>query len=235
MRELNEQRDSKEWIDLVVVLGKGNLSYAVQMPFGKDLPGGFGGPTEDSFAIVPIYVHLTKSEDADLALNHFFLRLMSHLAFFRKRTTLDFEGVLGPDRKKVMTIQGYQYNLQRRLVPVEESHQAEHFRNPQIRFNLYSKKDRTLLGQVCLWPWQDGAVITCSVRFDHRDVFQHYFRMLKHNGLIMKSGADFNLWLSSVLPVSEADFISASANIHPDIISVRDPNTTDPPPVRLPE
>ena len=161
LREINEKHDSSEWIDCVVVLGKGILFYAVQFPMGGNKFGWFGGPTQGDFLIPPFYVHLAMNEDEDLALNQFFVKLMTHLTFFRRRTTVDFEGVLGSADRQAMTMQGYQYDLQRRLVPAEKSHRAESFENPKVRFNLYSRQDRLLVGQVCLLPWQDGAVITC--------------------------------------------------------------------------
>jgi len=49
VREINEQRDSREWIDLVAVLGKGTLSYAIQFPFSNELAGWFGGPMDSHF------------------------------------------------------------------------------------------------------------------------------------------------------------------------------------------
>lgn len=233
LREINEQYDSKEWIDLVVVLGKGILSYAVQIPFGRNFQGWFGGPTDDEFLVSAIYVHLTKNEDKSLVLNHFYLKLISHLAFFRNRTTLDFDGLLGREEKQIMTIQGYQYDLKRKLVPVEKSHESANFQNPKIRFNLYSKRDRNFLGQVCYLPWQDGAVITCSVTFSHQVVFQHYFTVLKQKAKFMRSGGNYNMWLSSVVSVTENEFILASTSINPEIISVRGTDSDDPPTIRL--
>jgi uncharacterized protein DUF6602 len=234
LREINEQHDSREWIDLVTVMGKGTLAYAVQLPLSETFPAWFGGPTEESFPVPPFYVHLVKHDDSDLALNHFFLKLMSHLAFFRKRTTLDFQGVLGSEQTQIVTIQGYQYNLGRRLVPVEPAHQTGTFRNPHIRFNIYSQSDRSLLGQVGYLSWQDGAVLTCSVKFDHRLIFEHYFRSLRQRGLFLQAGSGYNLWFSSVLPVSEAAFIEASQQIHPELIVVRDSDDDNPPAVTLP-
>jgi Domain of unknown function (DUF6602) len=235
LREINEGQDSDHWIDMVTVLGKGSLSYVVQLPLSENFAGGFGGPMGEKFPIPPIYIHLTQSLDGDLAINQFFVKLMAHLIFFRRRTTLDLAGVLGSGTKKVKTIQGYQYNLQKRLVPVEESHQAQHFKNPQIRFNLYSRHDRKLVGQVCLLPWQDGAVITCTsfVAFDPQLIFQHYFSALRQQEFFISAGRDGNLWFSYVLPISEEDFIRLSEDIHPDLISVKDLGNGDPPPLSL--
>jgi hypothetical protein len=236
LREINEQRDSREWIDLVAVLGKGTLAYAIQFPLSKELAGWFGGPTEENFLISPVYVHLVKHSENDLALNQFFVKLMAHLMFFRKRTTLDLEGLLGPGKKEATTIQGYQYNLGRKLVPAEATHRAESFQNPKIRLNLYSRADRQLVGQVCFLPWQDGAVITCSVRFDPRIVFEHYFRTLKQQqGKFLQAGPGYNMWFSSVLPISESEFVAASEEIHKDLVAVRDSPDDNPPSFTLPD
>lgn len=37
LRDLNEAQHSREWTDFVIVLGQGTISYAVQLPFTKDL------------------------------------------------------------------------------------------------------------------------------------------------------------------------------------------------------
>jgi len=233
LKEINSDYDLSDWIDLVVVLDQGYIGYAVQLPFGQNFPGWFGGAQGNDFPPPPHYIHLVKHEAGDLTLNHFFVKLMAHLTFFRKRSSLGFSSVLGPEPNEIMTIQGYQYNLKRKLVPVEKSHQAGEFKNPRIRFNIYSKKDNLLKGQVCYLPWQDGAVITCSVLFNPQLVFQHYFKSLKLKGIIFPAGMKENMLFSSVLPISESDFIKFSKSIHNDLITVRDSSDDNPPPPKL--
>ncbi len=233
LKEINSNFDSSNWIDLVVVLDRGFIGYSVQFPFGQFFPGWSGGPTTEDFKVPPFYIHLVKHESGNLTLNHFFVKLMSHLTFFRKRSSIDFGSVLGPDPSEMMTIQGYQYNLSRKLVPVEESHQIGKFVNPKIRFNIYSKKDKMLKGQVCYLPWQDGAVITCSTQFDPRIIFQHYFRSLKVNGVILPAGKQENLWYSSVLKISEDDFIKYSDAIHEELVIIRDSDDDELPQIKL--
>jgi hypothetical protein len=233
IKEINSKYESQYWIDLVAVLDRGVIGYAMQLPFGQNPLMFFGGACTEDFQIAPYYVHLIKHESSDMSLNYFFMKLMAHLTFFRKRSSIDISSILGPDPSQVMTIQGYQYNLSRQLVPAEDSHLEEKFQNPRIRFNLYSKKEGKLLGQVCLWPWQDGAVITCSVSFNPKIIFRHYFRTLKLDGLVLPAGMGMNMWLSSVLPISEEDFIGASESIAGDIISVRDADDDNPPPLKI--
>ncbi len=36
LREINAQQDSRNWIDLVVVLDQGFIGYAIQLPFGRN-------------------------------------------------------------------------------------------------------------------------------------------------------------------------------------------------------
>ncbi len=233
LKEINSDYDTSNWIDLVVVLDQGFIGYAIQMPFGQHFPGWLGGASVDDFQIPPYYVHLAMCKSGQSTLNHFFVKLMAHLTFFRKRSTVDFREILGPSPSETKTIQGYQYNLKRQLVPAEPGHHQDKFKNPRIRFNLYLKRDKTLTGQVCLLPWQDGAVITCSTRFDPRIIFQHYFRCLKLRGLCVPAGANVNMWYSSVMLISELDFIRCSENIHDEIVAVRDSEDDNPPPAVL--
>jgi hypothetical protein len=67
---------------------------------------------------------------------------------------------------------------------------------------------------------------------DPRIVFFHYFKCLGVKGLILPSGQT-NMWFSSILPISEADFIKYSGNIHPELITVRDSQDENPPPGKI--
>jgi Domain of unknown function (DUF6602) len=233
LKEINSQQDSRSWIDLVVVLDQGFIGYMIQLPFGGEFPGWLGGASAENFAIPPYYVHLAISNAGESTLNHFFVKLMAHLTFFRRRSTVDFKDILGEGQLQAMVIQAYQYNLNRQLVPAEPTHQRNTFKNPQIRFNIYANTDGVLKGQVCLLPWQDGAVITCSTMFDPRIIFQHYFAALKVSGIVVPAGTTQNMWFSSVLPISEEDFVRESQNIHPELITVRDSQDDSPPPVKI--
>lgn len=233
LREINADHDSNHWIDLVVVLDKGCLSYAFQKMYDGNLDAWVGGPLDDEFMIPPFYVHLVQAPFGDGTLNHFFLKLMAHLTFFRKLSLVRFDE-LQPEAKKVQTIQGYQYNLSRQLVPAEERHQQGFFANPKVRYNLYLRKERTLAGQVCLLPWQDGAVITISSLFPPTIVAEQYFRRLKlRSTLVPIEIGQAKFWMSSVLPITEATFVKVSEDIHPELISVRDTADDNPPPTKI--
>ena len=235
LAEINSGRDSLDWIDAVVVLDKGFLEYVVQFPAGSGEVGSYGGIMTEDYPRPPFYVHLALSDSNEMALNRFYVKLMGHLTFFRKRSTVDFASALGPEKGKTQLMHGYQFNLAGKLVPAEKSHYRETFVNPQVRFNLYARVKRHLVGQVCRLPWQDGAAIMYSGSVDPMVVFEHYFRTLKLAGMWIPAGGKERLWFSMILPLSEADFIRASQDIHKDVISVRDSNDDEPPPVILPD
>jgi hypothetical protein len=222
LKEINAGQDSNCWIDLLVLLDRGCLGYSLQRIFDSSFMGWQGGAFVENFMVPPLYVHLVKGDFGESTLNHFFLTLMAHLTFFRKITLLDF-GALLKDHTPVQTIQGYQYNLQRQLVPAEEMHQSGRFQGPKIRYNLYLKSNRKFVGQVFLLPWQDGAVITCSCMVSPAMVLGEYFKRLNlKSNIIRGSSGNINVWTSYVVKVSEEEFIRVSQELHRDLITVRE-------------
>jgi hypothetical protein len=236
LSEINSASHSDLWIDLVVVLDKGLVGYALQKIMHKSFIGWVGGPSTDDFLIPPFYVHLAHISHGEKTLNQFFLRLMAHLTFFRKISAIDFDALMKEDSGFAQTIQGYQYNLKRQLVPVQEEHQAASFQNPKVRFNLYLKKGGRFAGQVCLLPWQDGALIMCSSFIPPQNIFLHYFRYLKLTAQFIESAPESggNLWVSTLLRISEQDFIEASEKMNTDVLIVRrDSDGDEPPPMHI--
>jgi hypothetical protein len=87
-------------------------------------------------------------------------------------------------------------------------------------------------------PWQDGAVITCSSFLAPQIIFLHYFSYLKLKAqFIEASGSDATgakLWMSTVVGISEENFIEATEKMHPDLLIVRrDPDDDRPPPMQI--
>jgi hypothetical protein len=236
LREINSASHSDQWIDLVVVLDKGLVGYALQKITQKTFIGWVGGPPTDEFVIPPFYVHLAHISHGEKTLNQFFLRLMAHLTFFRKISAIDFNALMKEESGFTQTIQGYQYNLQRQLVPVQEEHRVGSFQNPKLRYNLYLKKERRFVGQVCLLPWQDGALIMCSSFIPPQSIFLHYLRYLKLTAQFVDSAPEGggNLWISTLLKISEQDFIDASEKLNSDFLIVRRDSDGDaPPPMQI--
>jgi len=221
LKEINQAHEPDHWIDLVVVLDKGCIGYQLQNLF-QEFIGWVGGTEGDKFPIPPLYVQLVHTNLGERALYQFFVRLMSHLMFFRKLSAVDlatFERALGG---QAQTTQGYQYNLSGRLVPVEPAHEGATFEFPKVRFNLYGASTKKYIGQVCFLPWQDGATVMFSTSVDPGPLFLTFLSKLKLKGQLFPAKTGARAWTSTVLPMSEEQFTEIASAIHPDIISVRD-------------
>jgi hypothetical protein len=237
LREINQSLPSAHWIDIVVVLDKGVIGYTMQLPLSSKFPGWFAGACSKDFPVPPFYIHLVKEDLGDLTLNRFFVNLMAHLTFYRKRTTNLMEGVMGKHAFECMTLQGYQYNLKRDLVPCEEKHQEGNLLKSLVKFNLYSTKDGNYIGQIAWMPWQDGASISYSGRIGPPDLFYRpFFEFTKTKGIYIQGREDANVWLSSVIPLSKEDFIRISEKFEGDIVAKYYEGDEDgPPPFTLEE
>ncbi|KAI9881953.1 MAG: 3-deoxy-7-phosphoheptulonate synthase [Watsoniomyces obsoletus] len=221
--EINREIDSRLWLDMVVVMSKGTLSYVAQMPFSPSKRMAFyGGHTSDGVMIPALYVHLVKTLGAELALNQFFIQLVSHLTFFRQRTSVDFEGVLGADPGQVMVVEGYQHRMDGTMVEAEASHQQQHFTYPSPRYLIYRRVDRTFIAQMCYWKWQDGAVLICSTHGDTPGhlVLKDFCSTIKADLNAMKLPDLPSVWVSNVLRLTEAEFHSAASKMRKEVFLV---------------
>lgn len=220
LREINEDMQSDYWIDFVVVLDKGVIGYTIQLPFSQEFTGWFGGVASKDFPIPPFYLHLVKEDLGELTLNRFLVHLMSHLTFYRKRSTLSFESVMGKHQFQCMTLQGYQYNLKRELVPVEEAHQERNLLKSMVKFNLYSTKDGNYVGQIAWIPWQEGGALSYSGKLGPPKLFfRPYFNAIKAQGIFIQGIKGENLWLSSVIPLSKEKFIEISEKLKGEVVA----------------
>jgi hypothetical protein len=87
---------------------------------------------------------------------------------------------------------------------------------------------------MCLLPWQDGFVITFSTRFDPGKLFAQLLARFKLRGqLVQCKYGNAIVWTSSVLPLSDDQFIKAAQEINHDLVSVRDPEDDKPPPLTI--
>ena len=224
LKEINRKYPSDQWIDLIVVLDKGVVGYTIQMPFDQDFPGWLGGPMDDEFPPPPYYIHLVKAELGELTLNKFFVNLIAHLTFYRKRAIVDFNNVLGAESKQVMTLNAYQYNLARELKDVTDDHRKENFTMP-LRYNIFrveNGESKEFMGQVCRKPWQDGAILTYSGHIHPELIFKPFFQKSKTSASYMQAIKGEKLWVTSVMPLTEEDFSEVCEKIQGDIKAIKD-------------
>lgn len=229
LKEINNSYPSREWIDMVVVLDKGIIGYTVQNPFDPDTQGWFGGPSDDEFPVPPFYVHLAISELGNLTLNKFFVDLLAHLTFYRRRVGFDFNSLLGPEGKRIMTINAYQYNLERNLLDVTDDHKKENFNIP-IRYILFKNDDKTYVGQIGAKTWQDGLMISYSGFVNPKIIFS-LFVAPNENAVYVKGMKEGNHWVSSILSLSSERFENIAKNIDKlinGVVSQKDMDDDDP-------
>lgn len=156
LKEINKKLPRALWIDAIVVLGKGMISYGVQFPGAKNYNIMMPEASSD-FNVPACYVHLCLFEDAKYALNRFFVSLMSVLSSYRKRTALSFESILAGAEKTAITIQGYWYTTDRNLVEVPDS-QIGKGEDPLIVFNVFYRNSADWLGRFSQYKWSDGYI-----------------------------------------------------------------------------
>lgn len=152
LAEINSSYPSSQWIDMVVILDKGVIYYAVKTPFSTNLSS-WGGTDNGEFDIPPFYVEMGLSQLGELSLNKFFGTLMTHLMFYRKRSYVNLDNIMGQPNFDFMVVQGYQFNLHRQLVNASQDHLSGNFKGPKVLFNIFLSNDHKLVGQIGYLPF----------------------------------------------------------------------------------
>jgi hypothetical protein len=202
MIELNKTVPSTEWPDMVVVLRKGTLNYAVQFE-GDKIRGNFLLPNTRDFPVMPMYVHVFARGVGIHSLNRMCGFLFLHLGSYSPGTKLpDKEAVEGVSSVG-MTLGGYQFNLSRELVPVPDEMRTDKgagLRNLPFRIESHSGE---LLSHVRFIPWQDGGAVRVIGKMPLESVLVFLGPVMKQAQIIQQENAR----ISSVLPISRGDFL----------------------------
>lgn len=155
LKAINKGLPRAHWIDVIVVLGKGMISYCMKLP-GEDRTGLVMPEASEDFIIPPCYIHLSVFEDAPYALNGFFISLMSVLAFFRKRTTIPLIDLLKGSDHLFTNICNYWYDTKRQLIEVPKSQEGKV--NPLFGFDVFHKYGNQIIARYRVFEWADGFV-----------------------------------------------------------------------------
>lgn len=120
LQRLNAQTESREWPDMVAVGNTLAINYVAQFP-GDGLGGDFLPPGEgalDSYT-PPFYIVMVIRPTVGDTFNRLLAFLIGHLAFFSPGPKLpNFTHILEGVTQTALTICGYQYDLQGKLLPV---------------------------------------------------------------------------------------------------------------------
>jgi hypothetical protein len=197
---LNKAHPSHLWTDIVVVLGKGALHYAVQFP-GEPISGDFLLPGKDIAFGAPMYIHLF-ARPGKLAMNRTCSILFTHAALFSPGVKLpDREATLVGAPQVGMTLAGYQSDSKGLLVPASADHYqgGTAFRRPLLRIE---DQHGTLLSHLQFIPWQDGAVVRLHGKLPLEGLLVFLGSVAAKGMIIKRPDGQY----AGVLPITENDF-----------------------------
>jgi hypothetical protein len=201
---LNRQHPDREWTNMVVVLSKGIINYAVQFP-GENVIGDFLPPAEgasDRYS-PPIYVIIVIRPTGWFTFNKMCSFLMTHLMIFSPGTNLpNWDQILECTPKEAMILTGYQYNLIGNLMPVPRQFYNDRYIPP--RPFLIEDHVGNFLFTLQFLPWQDGGVILLKGKLplDGLLIFLGK-KALERGGIVKRADGQ----ISYVLPITQADFM----------------------------
>lgn len=207
---LNRQYPDREWSDMVVVLSKGIINYAVQFP-GENVIGDFLPPAEGASARYspPIYVIIVVRPTGRFTFNKMCSFLMAHLMIFSPGANLpNWNRILENTPKEAMTLTGYQYNLSGKLIPVPRQFYNDRYIPP--RPFLIEDQQGNLLSTLQFLPWQDGGVILLKGKLPLDGLLMFLGKtVLERGGIVNRADGQ----ISYVLPITQADFLQMRQSI----------------------
>ena len=201
---LNRQNPDREWTDMVAVLSKGTINYAVQFP-GENVIGDFLPPAEgasDRYS-APVYVIIIIRPTRQFTFNKMCSFIIAHLMIFSPGAKLpNWNKILEGTPKEGMVLTGYQYNLSGKLMPVPRQFYNDRYIPP--RPFLIEDQQGNLLSTIQFLPWQDGGVILLKGKLplDGLLIFLGK-KALGRGGIVKRDDGQ----ISYVLPITQADFM----------------------------
>ena len=207
---LNRQHPDREWTDMVVVLSKGIINYAVQFP-GENVIGDFLPPAEGASARYspPIYVIIVVRPTGRFTFNKMCSFLMAHLMIFFPGANLpNWNRILEGTQKEAIAVTGYQYNLSGKLMPVPRQFYNDRYIPP--RPFLIEDQQGNLLSTIQFLPWQDGGVVLLKGKLPLDGLLIFLGKnVLKQGRIVNRTDSQ----ISYVLPITHADFLQMLQSI----------------------
>ena len=201
---LNRQHPDREWTDMVVVLSKGIINYAIQFP-GENVVGDFLPPAERATERYspPFYVIIIIRPTQVFTFNKMYSFLVAHLMIFSPGAELaNWAQVLEGTPKEGMTLTGYQYNLSGNLMPVPRQFYNDRYIPPRP-FHIEDQQGN-LLSTLQFLPWQDGGVVLLKGKLPLNGLLIFLGKKAVERGGIIKQDDG---QISYVLPITRVDFM----------------------------
>jgi len=200
MMLLNKSYPASEWPDMVAVLTRGTVNYAVAF-LGEPIKGDFLLPYIKDFPVPPMYVHVFAHGLGLFSMNKVCSLLFMHLQTFSPGTKLpNMEETLEGVSPFGITLGAYQFNLERQLVPARNLLWEQGKIGP-LPFRIEDSKGN-LLSHLQFIPWQDGGVVRLIGKLPLEGILVFMGPVARNAQIIRQpDGA-----ISSVLPIGEAEF-----------------------------
>jgi len=196
----NKNHPSTAWPDMVAVLTKGTVNYAVQI-HGEPIKGDFLLPSIKCSAVMPMYVHVFARGLGLFSMNRMCALLFMHLQTFSPGTKLPNMGVVLENISPFgITLGAYQFNLESQLVPVPDEVYTGRVL-PPLPFRIEDNKG-TLLSHLQFINWQGGGVVRLIGKLPLEGILVFLGPIAKNAQIIRQS----NGAISSVLPIGQTEF-----------------------------
>ena len=203
----NTNRPSTEWPDMIVVLTKGTVNYAMQLE-GGGIEANFTLPNFISRLVPPMFIHILMRGVGPFAFNSMCGLLFMHLMTFSPGTKLpDSRAVMEGVSNQGMSFSAFQFNLQGKLVRApKEEYLAALYRPLPFRIE---DEAGNVLSHIQPIPWQGGAAIQIRGELS-LEPFLLLLGPIASDAQIFKQphGA-----ISSVLPIGKTHFTELLASI----------------------
>lgn len=201
---LNQQTPSSQWPDVIAILSQGTINYAVQFP-GEQKLNSFMLPSHDIVATSApaIYVIPVMTPAGLHTFNKLCSLIFAHLVTFSPSTKLpDFNEILINSPRISLTLAGYQFNLMGELLPVPPQFYKSRYLAPPPQ--VFKDKQHDISYTLQLLPWQDGKVIVLRGQIPLQALLIYLGDKIRNRSSTVSRN---NLQISSILPISETDYI----------------------------
>jgi hypothetical protein len=163
LARLNSEHSYRVWPDMIVVLSRGTVNLACQIPY-KPL-GDFLPPAREASHRTAMYIHVFARAHAAFALNKMCAVLFAYLYFFQPGVGLPpYKEILKDMPATGMPIAAFQFNLKGDLVPVPTSMRFDELFLFPLSFRVEDRQGN-LLAKAQYLPWQDGGVVRVQGQF----------------------------------------------------------------------
>jgi hypothetical protein len=201
LEQLNKTRSHHHWVNAVVVLSRGTVSYTCQFPHQP--MGDFLPPASGGFMLAPMYIHIVARPHSPFALNRMCSILFPYLCFFSPGTVSPpYKEMLADVPQIGMTIAPYQVNLKGELVPVPQELRFNQFFLFPLSFRV-EDDNRNELARVQYLPWQEGGVVRVIGKLPIEAFLIFAGKDAMSQPIIRWQGEQY----SGVIPLSRSQFV----------------------------